>query len=172
MKIELKLLLIVFVCYALPSQAWWLVSANTESAATDDSVVDNKAHNESLKKRFSKQHQQLIPIVAVADMFFSCNQIRKTDKINYSLGFLINQMDRNTLAEKLGSCLGEDAMKSDAALNFGLLGCFHDQLSHLPKAESEQKMKLVKQAVSALSHEERKKSFTQCVTEQSIHYLK
>ena len=33
-------------------------------------------------------------------------------------------MDKNTLAEKLGSCLGEDTMQSDVALDFGLLGCF------------------------------------------------
>jgi hypothetical protein len=63
-------------------------------------------------------------------------------------------------------------MKSDVALNFGLFGCFQAQLAHLPKAERDQKMILVKQAVSSLSHSERKKSFTQCVTEQSIHYLK
>ena len=81
-------------------------------------------------------------------------------------------MDKNVLAEKLATCLGEDTMQSDTALNFGLFGCFHQQLAHLPKAEREQKMTLVKQAVSSLSHEERKKSFTQCVTEQSIHYLK
>ncbi|PKI13184.1 hypothetical protein [Colwellia sp. 12G3] len=172
MKILLKLLLITLACCALPSQAWWLVSANSASSSAGGSATDIKAHNDLLKKRFSKQHQQLIPIVAVADIFFSCNQARQTDKANYSLHFLINQMDKNTLAEKLGNCLGEDTMQSEVALNFGLFGCFHEQLSHLPKAENEQKMKLVKQAVSSLSHEERKKSFTQCVTEQSIHYLK
>ena len=172
MKIELKLLLIVLACYALPSQAWWLVSVNSAGSTTGESSANDKAHNEWLKERFSKQHQQLMPVVAVADIFFSCNQARKTDKTDYSLSFLINKMDKNILAEKLASCLDEDVMQSDVALNFGLLGCFHEQLSHLPKAESEQKMKLVKQAVAALSHEERKKSFTQCVTEQSIRYLK
>ncbi|HCM47548.1 MAG TPA: hypothetical protein DIS98_08575 [Colwellia sp.] len=172
MKINLKLLLIVLACYALPSQAWWLISANTVSSLAGGSATDIKAHNDLLKKRFSKQHQQLIPIVAVADMFFSCNKARQTEKTDYTLIFLINQMDKNTLAEKLGSCLGEDTMQSDVALNFGLFGCFHAQFSHLSKADSEQKKKLVKQAVSVLSHEERKKSFTQCVTEQSIHYLK
>jgi len=172
MKIKLKLLLIVVACYALPSQAWWLTSANTASSSVVDSATDIKAHNDLLKERFSKQHQQLMPIVAVADMFFSCNKARQTEKNDYTLIFLINQMDKNTLAEKLESCLGEDTMQSDVALNFGLFGCFHAQFSHLPKADSAQKKKLVKQAVSVLSHEERKKSFTQCVTEQSIHYLK
>ena len=111
-------------------------------------------------------------MVAVADMFFSCNQTRKTDKADYQLNYLVTQMDKNTLAEKLADCLGEDTMQSDVALNFGLFGCFQQQLAHLPKVEREQKMLLVKQAVHSLSHEERKKSFTQCVTEQSIHYLK
>jgi hypothetical protein len=168
MKIELKLLLIVLSCYVLPSQAWWSVSSSETSPANKS----DKAHNEWLKKRFSKQHQELIPVVAVADVFYSCNQARKTDKTDYELSFLINQMDKNTLAEKLGECLGDDTMQSDVALNYGLLGCFEQQLSHLPKAEREQKMQLVKQAIYSLSHEERKKSFTQCVTEQSIHYLK
>jgi len=171
MKIELKLLLLVLACYSLPSQAWWLGTSSSTMDASASNESD-KAHNEWLKKRFSKQHQQLIPIVAVADVFFSCNQARKTDKADYELSFLINQMDKNTLAEKLGNCLGDDTMQSDVALNYGLLGCFQQQLAHLPKAEREQKMQLVKQAIFSLSHEERKKSFTQCVTEQSIHYLK
>ena len=172
MKILLKLLLIVLACYALPSQAWWFFSVNTASDPVEVNPTNDKAHNEWLKKRFSEQHQQLIPVVAVADMFFICNQVRKFDKTEYKLNFLIKEMDKNTLAEKLGSCLGEDTMQSDVALDFGLLGCFQEQLSHLPKAEREQKMHLVKQAISSLSHNERKKSFTQCVTEQSIHYLK
>ena len=50
-------------------------------------------------------------------------------------------MDKNTLAEKLGDCLGDDTMQSDTALNFGLFGCFEQQLAHLPKAEQEQKMR-------------------------------
>jgi len=173
MKIELKLLLIVLACYAFPSHAWWLVTTNSAANTSPvSSSESDKAQSEWLKKRFSKQHQQLIPVVAVADMFFSCNQVRKVDGVEYELSYLITQMDKNTLAEKLGACLGDDTMQSDTALNFGLFGCFHQQLAHLPKAERAQKMQLVKQAVSSLSHEERKKSFTQCVTEQSIHYLK
>ena len=171
-KRTLNILLISFTFYALPSQAWWFFSVNTGATTTDTSPVNDKTHNEWLKKRFSKQNQQLIPVVAVADMFLTCNKTRKIDKADYELSFLINKMDKNTLAEKLSSCLGDDTMQSDVALNFGLLGCFHAQLAHLDKAEKEQKMTLVKQAVSSLSHEERKKSFTQCVTEQSIHYLK
>lgn len=173
MKILFKLLLVTYAFYSLPSQAWWLVASNSpvEGSASSTNESD-KAHNEWLKKRFSKQHQQLIPIVAVADIFYSCNQARKIDNNDYELSFLINEMDKNTLAEKLGACLGDDTMQSDVALNYGLLGCFHQQLAHLPKTEREQKMQLVKQAIYSLSHEERKQSFTQCVTEQSIHYLK
>jgi len=170
MKTNLKFLVLALACASFPSNAWWTDSPSQTTEA--NSVDSDKAHNEWLKERFSKQHQQLIPIVAVADMFFTCNQAREVDKIDYQLSFLINQMDKNMLAEKLASCLGEDTMQSDVALNFGLLGCFHQQLAHLPQTERQQKMQLVKQAISSLSHEERKKSFTQCVTEQSIHYLK
>ena len=170
MKLVSKLLLVALVCYASPSQAWWLTHTEASVAVSPDNE-DAKAHNEWLKKRFGKQHQQLMPIVAVADMFFSCNQLRQVDSVAYQLNYLITEMDNNTLAEKLAHCLGDDTMQSDVALNFGLFGCFHQQLAHLPKAEREQKMQLVKQAVSSLSHDERKKSFTQCVTEQTIHYL-
>ena len=167
MRIAYKLLLIVLVCWVVPSHAWWQGSPSSSAVTAND-----KAHNEWLKQRFSEQHQALIPIVAVADIFFSCNKARKIDEVDYKLSDLITKMDKNTLAEKLSECLATDTMQSDVALNFGLFGCFHQQLAHLPKAEREQKMALVKQAISSLSHEERKKSFTQCVTEQSIHYLK
>lgn len=148
---------IVLFFYASVSEAWWF--------------ANDEAHQQWLKQRFSQQHQRLIPVVAVADIFFSCNKTRQTAQINYSLRYLIKQMDKNSLAEKLDNCLGEDTMQSDVAINFGLFACFEQQFSHLPKAEQEQKMKLVRQAVSSLSYNERKKSFTQCVTEQSIEYL-
>ena len=167
MKVVLNKWLTVFTCCFLSMPVWSQVATTQDSSATTD-----KAHNEWLKQRFAKQHQALIPIVAVADIFFSCNKARKVDPKSYQLKELITEMDKNVLAEKLANCLGEDTMQSDTALNFGLFGCFHQQLAHLPKAEREQKMTLVKQAISSLSHQERKKSFTQCVTEQSIHYLK
>lgn len=128
-------------------------------------------HNAWLKNKFSDQHQSLIPIVAVADMLYACNQARKVEPVTYQFKALILHMDKNRLAEKLLSCLGEDTMQSDTALNFGLLGCFEEQLMHLPDIEREQKMILVKNAIKALSHDERKKSFTQCVSAQAIHYL-
>jgi hypothetical protein len=80
-------------------------------------------------------------------------------------------MDKIRLAEKLITCLGDDNLQSEVALNFGLLGCFHEQLAHLPESERQQKMMLVKQAILSLSLSERQKSLTQCVTEQAIHYL-
>jgi hypothetical protein len=128
-------------------------------------------HNAWLKEKFSKQHQSLMPIVAVADMLFSCNKERKIEPVNYKLNDLIQNMDKNRLAEKLTLCLKEDSMQSEIALNFGLLGCFHEQLAHLPEIERLQKMSLVKKAILSLSLSERKKSFTQCVSAQAIHYL-
>ena len=173
MKIFFNVFLIPFVFFIMSSQAWCFYSENTATPAVDISPDDKKnLHDEWLKARFSKQHQALIPVVAVADMYLVCNQTRKVDDKDYTLNFLINEMDRNTLAEKLSNCLGEDNVKSNAALNFGLLACFQSQLSHLPNTEKAQKMTLVKQAIASLSLKEREKSFTQCVTEQSVHYLK
>lgn len=130
-----------------------------------------QAHNAWLKHKFSEQHQKLIPVVAVADIFYACNIERKVDPINYQLNDLILTMDKKRLAQKLALCLGDDTIQSEIAINFGLLGCFHEQLAHLPTVERQQKMLLVKNAIHSLSSSESKKSFTQCVTEQAIHYL-
>jgi hypothetical protein len=70
------------------------------------------------------------------------------------------------------SCLKGKSVKSDIALNYGLTGCFHEQLAELSAQEKQQKMQLVSKAIAALSREERQKSFTQCVTDQAITYLK
>lgn len=169
-KLSIFLFFLVVSFYTLPSHAWWF-KPSTATAKVNTSE-DNKVHKEWLKKRFSDQHQKLIPVVAVADIFFSCNNVRKTEAVDYELSHLINEMDRNTLALKLGECLGDDTLQSDIAVNFGLLSCFHAQLAHLPEEERKQKMQLVKQSIAALSQVERKKSFTQCVTEQSIQYLR
>ena len=107
----------------------------------------------------------------VADMLYACNKVRQIEPVNFQLKDLIVNMDKIRLAEKLVRCLGEDELQSDVALNFGLLGCFHAQLAHLPETERQQKMALVKNAVLSLSSEERKKSLTQCVSQQAIHYL-
>ncbi len=125
-----------------------------------------------LKQKFSEQHRQLIPVIAVADMFYACNFERKTDPTVYQLNDLILTMDKNTLAQKLMQCLGEDTIKSEVAINFGLKGCFHSQLAHLSAVERQKKMQLVNSAITSLSSSERQKSLTQCVTEQAIHYLK
>lgn len=140
-------------------------------AQQNNANVNTAEHNAWLKNKFSEQHQSLIPIVAVADMLYACNQDRKIEPVTYQFKALILHMDKNRLAEKLLSCLGGDSIQSDIALNFGLLGCFEEQLMHLPDIERQQKMVLVKKAIKALSHNERKKSFTQCVSAQAIHYL-
>ena len=127
--------------------------------------------NKWLKARFGEQHQALIPIVAVADMVYSCQQDNKIDN-SLTIKALITQLDRNALAEKLISCLAGESAKSDLALNYGLKGCFHEQLADLSLEERQQKMSLVTKAITALSRSERQKSFTQCVTEQAIHYLR
>ena len=144
------------------------VQAQQNEVTVKESIAE---HNAWLKQQFSEQHEKLMPIVAVADMLYSCNNERKIEPVTYQLDDLIVNMDKNRLAEKLIACLGDDDMQSEVALNFGLLGCFHQQLAHLPKAERQQKMALVEKAILSLSRSERKKSFTQCVTEQAIDYL-
>lgn len=124
-----------------------------------------------LKARFGEQHEKLIPVVAVADMYFSCQQEQKIQP-SYSVKQLITTIDRNVLAEKLLSCLDGASVKSEIALNYGLEGCFYEQLAELPEQEKQQKMRLVSQAIKSISREERQKSFTQCVTDQAIAYLK
>lgn len=146
-------------------------SAQNFSKKMDTKAGSAQEHNAWLKKKFGEQHKKIIPVVAVADIFYACNIERKVDLIDYQLNELILKMDRNRLSQKLALCLGDETIQSDVAINFGLLGCFHEQLAHLPKVERQQKMLLVKSAIHALSSNERKKNFTQCVTEQAIHYL-
>jgi hypothetical protein len=124
-----------------------------------------------LKARFGAQHQALIPIVAVADMVYSCEKAQQTES-NLTVKALITQLDKNSLAEKLIACLAGESPKSDIALNYGLQGCFYEQLAGLSLEEKAQKMRIVMEAISTLSRAERQKSFTQCVTDQAIDYLR
>lgn len=147
------------------------VSLATTVAAQEPQLSDEQ-YQQWLKDKFSNQHEALIPVVAVADMFFACNRARKVDPIGYRVTDLITKMDRDQLAEKLVTCLGDNDLKSDVAINFGLEGCFYEQLADKPAQERKEKMKLVKRAIASLSREERQKSLTQCVTSQAIDYLK
>lgn len=133
---------------------------------------ENTEHNQWLNDKFSAQHQALIPVVAVADMFAACNREKKIFPIPYQVKDLVNVMPREELAEKLAICLGNDSIKSDAAINFGLMGCFYEQIQELPEADQAQKYKIVVKAINRLSKEERQKSLTTCVTDQAISYLK
>jgi len=139
-------------------------------ASAEQQMLDPE-YNQWLKDEFGAVHQALIPVVTVADIFYSCNVKRNIDKNNYSIKQLVLQMDRDLLAEKLSLCLADNSINSDVAINYGLQGCFQDQLADLPEAERKQKMKLVLRAIASLSKEERLKSLTQCVTDQAINYL-
>jgi len=132
---------------------------------------DLSEHQEWLKNKFAEQHNKLIPVVAVADILFACNKVNDQGYGGYSLDTLITKMDKAQLAGKLSSCLGDESVSSEQAINYGLLGCFSDQLNDLPANEKSERMVLVKKAINSLSLEEKKKSFTQCVTDQSISYL-
>ena len=85
---------------------------------------DLSEHQEWLKNKFAEQHNKLIPVVAVADMLFACNKDNDQGYGEYSLDILITKMDKTRLAEKLSSCLGDESVSSEQAINYGLLGCF------------------------------------------------
>lgn len=151
------------------------VKASVQQAASEqvmDKQKSQASHNQWLKDKFGDQHQKLIPIVAVADMFYACNKARKTDPIGYQVKDLITRMDKNLLADKLAACLAGESVKSDLALNFGLEGCFHEQLAKLSKERRKVSLPLVEKAIASLSRTERQKSLTQCVTQQAIDYLR
>ena len=164
LKYITRFLLASFFCVVLQGSFFSYASSSTETMTPE--------HQQWLKEQFSEQHKKLIPVVAVADMFYGCNQERKVETTYYPLKNLITQMDKKQLAEKLSACLGKDEIKSEQALNFGLIGCFNEQLSDLPDEEKKQKMTLVEKAILSLSRTERQKSFTKCVNAQAIHYLK
>ena len=138
----------------------------------EDSVKELTEREQWLKTLFSKQHEALIPKVAVANMFFACNIENNQEFGTKSLPELINNESKERLAEKLTACLNGISVKSEQAINYSLLGCFHDQFKTLSNDEKNKKIKVVKQAINSLDITEKKKSLSQCVTDQAITYLK
>ena len=155
---KIKFIAMVIFSVAFNSAVW----AQTGSAPA---LADDK----NMMKAFSTQHQDLMPIVAVADMYYGC--VLAKDPTPPEFLTLITQTDKNKLAEQLSNCLGEDSLASDAALNNGLIACFSDQTSHLPVQERDQSMQQVKEAIRALPRSERQRSFTQCVNNQTLKYM-
>ncbi len=137
--------------------------ASTQIASNDE---------QALKNRFAQQHQAMIPIVAVADMFFACNRQRHSENYDYQIDELVTKMDKGELAQKLDNCLAGKSLKSDVALNFGLIGCFHSQMTKLDQKSYDEKMGQLELLLVQLPREERQKTFTKCVTEQAIYYLR
>lgn len=149
------------------------MSANFNAfAISQEKTSEQLEYDKWLKLRFSEQHKQLIPKVAVADMFFACDKAQNKENASYQLKELIEDMDRDLLAEKLTKCLAGASMKSDLALNYGLYGCFYEQLGSLSKDQKQEKMRIVTASITSLGREERQKSFSRCVTDQTIRYLK
>jgi hypothetical protein len=148
-----------------------LVLKEADKKSTETKKEMSDAEYQVLLKARYQQHQNLIPKVSVANMFYACNKIRKSDPIGYRLKDLILKMNKNQLAMKLSECLGDDEIKSNTALNFGLVGCFTDQFSDLSPEEKKLKMALVSTAIKNLTREERVQSFAKCVEDQSLSYL-
>lgn len=150
-------LLPIFLTSLLPTLA---LAQTSSSSASPEALVD----------KFSKIHQDLMPIVAVADMFYGCNEAQGNK--TYEFSELINSMDKDVLADNLVNCLGDDNLASDKALNFGIKACFTDQLSQLPKQEQQEKLNQVDQIIASLPRNQRQRSFTQCVNNQTLKYIK
>jgi len=148
-----------------------IVNFNVLSAETN-LPAQLTEHQQWLKDKFNDQHTKLIPKVAVADVFFACNNDKNNTYGKYSLSTLITTTHKDILAEKANHCLAGEAISSNIAINYGLLGCFQDQFKNLPENERESKLNQVKTAFKTLSKAERQKSFTKCVINQSITYLK
>lgn len=127
---------------------------------------------EALKQRFIEKHNAMIPVVAVADIFFACNRQRHSEDYDYQITDLVNKMERNKLAEKLSTCLAGDSLKSDVAINFGLIGCFHSQMNGLNQKMYDEKMGQLELLLLKLPRAERQKTLTKCVSEQALYFLK
>ncbi|TRX55112.1 hypothetical protein [Thalassomonas sp. M1454] len=144
-----------------------LISCSNLFAQTTTAPVNTKSPD-IMVEEFSLLHQQLMPKVAVADIYYGCHLSEETQ---YTIEYLITEMDKDVLANKLMACLGDDNIASDKALNFGIKGCFIDQLSALPETEQQASLNKVEQATASLPRSERQKSFTQCVNNQTLKYL-
>lgn len=141
---------------------------SVSALAQTSTTPANTSSPEKMVEQFSQLHKQLMPKVAVADIYYGCHLAEETQ---YSIDYLVTEMDKDLLAQKLMACLGEDNIASDKALNFGIKGCFVDQLSTLPEAEQQASLEQVEQATVSLPRDERQKSFTQCVNNQTLKYL-
>ena len=139
---------------------YWVISvAVSFSSALHAEQSQTLDRDQWLKARFGAQHDALIPIVAVADMLYGCQQTKHADN-SVNIKSLITQLDKNNLAEKLIACLAGESLKSDEALNYGLTGCFNEQFAHLPLAEKQQKMALVSKAI--FTSRKTKKLYAMC----------
>lgn len=130
-----------------------------------------KDHAKWLKEQMSAKHQQLIPKVMVADIYFACNIDKKIEPLTYPLSHLITRVSKAHLSEKLISCLGNHNIRSEQAINYGLVACFSEQFSELSKQEQQANMKKVRKAIASLSAIEKQQSFLKCTTEQAIEYI-
>jgi hypothetical protein len=147
------------------------VAVPKEASEKISPAQKSEVYNQWLTDQFEEKHQNLMPFVAVADMFWACNKQRQSSAEQYSLKYLVNVMDKNILARKLATCLDDDEIKSETALNFGLLACFSEQLKALPEKVQAEKIKIVEDSFLGLSYEQRQKSFTKCISEQAMEYL-
>ncbi|MDN3652375.1 hypothetical protein QWY77_06315 [Thalassotalea ponticola] len=134
---------------------------------TDSTEQDNE--QSPIVKAFAKQHQELMPKVAVADMYAGCLHAKEQSWVD--LKALIEDTDKAQLAEQLTDCLGEHSLASDQALNYGIFACFYDQMADLESSERQQNLKQVSAVLTSLPRAERQKSFTQCVNNQTLKYL-
>lgn len=128
-------------------------------------------HEKWLKEQFAEKHQRLMPKVLVANIYYGCNLVKKLEPVTFPVEHLVKRINKTELAEKLENCLGEQNVQSEKATNYGLVACFSDQFSVLPKTEQKKRLAQVKAALTTLPTDEKHRSFIKCTTEQTIQYI-
>lgn len=128
-------------------------------------------HADWLKDKMLVKHKELIPKVMVADIYFGCNLEKKIEPITYPLSHLVEKVSKKLLSEKLVSCLGNSDIRSEQAINYGLVVCFSQQFKELTKEEQQENMQKVRSAIATLTRNEKQQSFLKCTTQQAIQYI-
>jgi hypothetical protein len=145
------------------------VWASLVNASENTAGIDTKSN--PLIETLAIRHQQLMTVVAVADIYFGCQQANPAQHQSYPHSELISKINPNALAEKLEACLNTMPLKSEKAIEYGLIGCISDQVKGLAEEKQQQHLAKLKALLSKLTIAEKQKNFTKCVNDQALEYL-
>lgn len=129
------------------------------------------ANQDKAFTEYKQKHQQLIPKVLVADIYYGCIVKGKQQTPEHSLNHMISVLTKDSLAQLTLTCLGDTSIQSEQATDYGLYGCFASQMAFLEAEVFHQKMAQVDQLIETLAVKEKQKSLSQCVSDQAIAYI-